>query len=353
MSIFVVLIAALLVSTACTPEKYPDDWPAPDNSLAAFFKRDGCPDVQGTWDIKIRKETDGRTTNGVWPLFGAIDRKYGSNFETLTISGDSREAITLRLERRFSTTLDALKATSQALLERDPNSRAPEVRFVERMKPEVRTAPPYDWMTDEQYETDLHQSFSYGQDLWWEKKLRRGQSYICENGWLIELGSNEMTSAKASKYKIAVNQAGELIRGASLVFEQAFSFWCGDHCDNSIPLPDAERFWWERRLPTEKIAHAPPPWKVPFQPVPKPAPVQEDRRPPTVLSETEFQNFIQTLVPAGVTMTGVQERGGGWIIRLNAKDNTALAQFLRRLSQSSRIFKSELIDTSQVFVQLR
>jgi hypothetical protein len=338
-----------LVVSGCSPKNYPEDWAAPRAGIFHNWINEGCADLQGTWDIKDLKDPDGKMDNSVWPLFGVIDWRWSHRFETLTISGDSRAELTLRLDRSFATKLAEVKESFEMQKAEGQPETSPEARFLKRMDPKVRTAPPYDSMTDDEYEADLKKQFpAYIQETW-TRTARRGREYICDSGWLVELYTNDPKMSSGTQYAVGVNKAGELIRSGERTDESYFSFWCGDHCDNSIRLPDVHRKWWQRRKPTAPIVEAKPSWQVPFQPVPKPmvAKESEEQRPPKIpLTHAEIRTILAAHLPSGVSLKEVAEKGGNWLVQIQAPSQSSVAQFLLDLGKAAKIEQRELIEVN-------
>lgn len=337
-ALFLVAVSA----TACTPGGYPKDWSRPKAGLFSNLIGDGCPDVRGTWDIQVTQRPDGSSTDGVWPLFGVVDRKNVRRFETLTIRGDSRNELNLRLERSFASVLAEVERQNNVT---NVSADSLQRRFLDRMDPAVRTAPPFDSMTDDEYAADLAEKFPYFQAQVLELKAIRGKEYICESGWLIELYSNEISSARETKYRIGINRDGDLIRKGERFDESYFSFWCGDHCDNSIRLPDIHKQWWQRVRLAAPTKEASLPWRVAFKLARKPPPEEKKNDPPAViLSQDEFRHLMAPHLAVGTVLIAALPSGSTWTIRIQAQDEGLISQVLMSLAQDPKIYRSELLD---------
>lgn len=308
---------------------------------------DGCPDIQGTWDIKIKALAPNREPdNGMWPVFGLFERNHARKFETVTITGDSRKELTFRLEKSFTSVLADVKEKRAQQIAKGIAKDSVESRFLDRMDPKVRTTAPYNTMTDAEYAADVDANFPAYKRLALEKTARRGGSYKCDQGMLVELYGNELSPANAKMItiRLGVNKAGDLLRTKKTISESYFSFWCGDHCDNSIRLPDVSNQWWERRLATEPIIEPPPPWQVAFTPVAKSPPVQKTVRPPYAANAAEFRSIISAHLPDGVLLKQVGDSRSTWTMMVAAKSKNGISQFLLSLAKDERLPKGELIE---------
>lgn len=334
----------LLLLFGCTSENYPKDWASRPSSFLSIITNEGCPDIQGTWDVKQKDLPNGAKSDGMWPLFGIIDRNSAQQYETLTITGDSRTHLTLRLERSVSSILNQIQEERKMQLDKGDKYLTIQKTFLERMDPKVRTSPPFDSMTDEEYAADMKNRYPFYQKQVLEKVAMRGSEYRCQGGYLIELYTNDPKISPGTTFKVGLNKDHDLIRSGERTDESYFSFWCGDHCDNSIRLPDVHHQWWDRKQTTAPIVNPPPTWKVAsFKPVPKP-PVEQPKPPVIPFTKAEIQDVVTKYLRPEISLKDLKESGVNWVATIECKNQSAVSQFLFSLDQDQRLSKSELIE---------
>jgi hypothetical protein len=332
---FFISISTLIILTGCyaSQGKYPDDWSAPRAGNFSFLKNDGCPEINGVWDIKGKPH---------WPIFGLIDGNKKNIYETITITGESSSQLTIELKVSFASILERISDERKMQIEKGYNDNFPQERFLKRMDPKVRTSPPYNTMSDAEYRADLISSYPFYMNQTHSVTAKRGREYICKSGWLIELYSNDMKQTSGSTYSVGLNEDGDLLRKGERVDIQHFSLGWGDYNRDIFRLPDLHKEWWDRRITTTPIVDPKPSWQVPFTPAPKPPPPKIDVFIP--LTQEQVNQLIQQHLPKEAVLKKTRSNGNKWELSIQATKSEYVSRFIHSLSQDAKLSQVEMSD---------
>lgn len=337
-----ILISALSSLCGCTQGKYPDDWSSPTASIWSVLKNEGCPDLKGTWDVKERQISKRSISNGPWPIFGLIAGNKRNSFETLTITGDSRSELTLEYRVSFSSVLAKISEDRKKQIDKKYNDDFAEARFLNRMKADVRMAPPYNTMSDAEYLADLTSAFPFYMNRTLSVNAKRGREYKCNSGWLVELYSNDPKNTAGSTFSVGLNKDGDLLRKGERVDPQSFSIGWGDYSRDLFPLPDLHKEWWDRRVATTQIIEPAPPWQVPFTPATKSVLPKPEIFIPLTLEQVS--EIVKHHLPKGVAVRKTRDSGNKWEITISAARVEDVSQFVFSLNQDPKLSQVELSD---------
>ncbi len=249
--IVVLLLACLL--GGC--DSYPQGWASVDRSWFATFSRD-CPDLSGTYRLYPGAASSLRLLEQSFIGHHASTYHDRWPWETMTLSGNAAEQITLTLARSPET-----MASWRAAL-----SHYQTRQYEDMMSPERRRAEPWRDMADDAYEDNLQKLFLWPVET---MVLKRGRDYSCSHGWVhppqlpASAARGQHAGARNGEVGVARDRKGFLVVHAMYRSRPGFVGWCGGNCFG-FHLGGAVAHDWGHWAPTQPawVGDVPRPWAV-------------------------------------------------------------------------------------------
>lgn len=255
------MLAALL--GGC--DSYPQGWASVDRSWFATFSRD-CPDLSGTYRLHPGASSSLRLLEQSFIGHHASTYHDHWPWETMTISGNAAEQLTLTLAR----SPEAMAAWRAGL------SHFQTRQYEAMMSPERRREAPWRDMSDQEYEDNLKKLFLWPLET---VELKRGRDYSCTHGWIqhpqaapaSSRGHAHAAIARNGEVSVARDRKGFLVVHAVYRSKPGFAGWCGDNCFG-FHLGSAVAHDWGHWAPTTPAwtGEVPRPWAGQPPPVTKP-----------------------------------------------------------------------------------
>lgn len=328
----------LLLLAGC--DGYPDDWSRLDR---AFFS--ACPDISGTYRIgENNEEGVGRSHNleGALMFRNILPPRNAPHWhwETMTISGDAREALQVTL-MRSATTIEHFKVQLFA----KGGMGYYRKQYEDMHSPARRWSGGFAQMTDDEYAANLEKLYVAPVE---QHTLRRSKDYDCAGGWITTTRMENDPGPDHSQprpdtfdgtVRFMRSVDGYLVAEAQHVESHPFYLWCGDGC-KGFNLGDWTDHDWRRWEPATPAwqGEVPRPWAAPFVRERYGADSGSHTR------QQEVRELVQPLLPADATLAGIEAAGNrDALLSVTSASTTPFTRLIAALEKSYR-FTSVQVD---------
>ncbi len=326
-TLFLLLAAALLVGC----DGYPEDWARLDRPWLS-----SCPDINGTYRIGENDEEGvGRSHGMEYALMfrNILPPRNAQrwHWETMTISGDARESLSITLMRSPET----LENYKKQLFAKGGKGYY-QKQYEDMHSPATRWSGGFARMSDDQYAANLEKL--YVSPLA-EHTLVRGKDYECDGGWITtdrmenDPGPDHSQPRPDSfdgMVRFIKSTDGYLVAEAIHNESHSFYVWCGDGC-RGFDLGNWNDHDWKHWAPST------PAWQGEIA-RPWAESVAREHYSTDSGSNTrqqEVDNMLRPLLPSDVTLSAIAPAGSSaTLLTVDSSTTTPFTQLIENLEKS-------------------